>query len=131
MKPMTEIEIAAAMTELQTLYVEKTGKQPKDEIDMRLTQSGSCHVSFYTRGLTSTDFMHVTSKDARDALAEMRKLIEDLESEEDAKRRVFAEKLAEAIEAGNAANVPEVFVLELQALAKKNSANALTQERAA
>ena len=123
-------QLQAAMTEADTAYVEKTGKQPFT----------GCWVHLHQTGKWVAQIWHTSAGDDREikgrggtpecALAALMDKIADLPSLEEQRLREFQRDLGNLIDKGRDYGIDVDFVNPLIATAKKLAENAITDQRA-
>lgn len=123
-------QLQAAMTEADTAYVEKTGKQPYFECVIRLHQGGKWEADIW-RTLNGSDNHIKGHGDTPEcALANLMDEIAAIPNLEEQRLREFQHDLGKLIDKGREYGIDVDFVNPLIATAKRLAENALTDQRA-
>lgn len=131
MPEMNAEELTAALVAAHTALVEKLGKQPYIDFDLRLSQSGKWKVDGCYLESNMRDRLGGQNSDSPDgAIASVMEAIRKLPSPDERNLRSFQKKVAEAIDFGNEHGIYGQWLNPLVETGRKLAENALTYEAA-
>lgn len=123
-------QLQAAMTEADTAYVEKTGKQPFTDCWVYLHQTGEWTASIWHTDTGYDQKIKGYGDTPECALADLMDKIASIPSMEEQHLREFQRDLGKLIDKGRDYGIDVDFVNPLIATAKRLAENALTDQRA-